>query len=72
MYTITQSVQGIYYDMIVAVEATKQGATMGKDTVSGVMFADGFVGISETPEGLQQQTEKALEYTRKCGEWQRT
>ena len=29
------------------------------------MFADDFVGISETPEGLQKQTEKALEYTRK-------
>ena len=29
------------------------------------MFADDFVGISETPEGLQKQIEKALEYTRK-------
>ena len=29
------------------------------------MFADCFVGISETPEGLQKQIEKALEYTRK-------
>ena len=36
---------------------------MGEDTVSGLMFADGFVGISETPEGLQKQIEKALEYT---------
>ena len=26
---------------------------------------DDFVGISETPEGLQKQIEKALEYTRK-------
>ena len=30
-----------------------------------MIFADDFVGISETPEGLQKQTEKALEYTRK-------
>ena len=35
------------------------------EKVSGVMFADDFVGISETPEGLQKQIEKALEYTRK-------
>ena len=28
------------------------------------MFVDDFVGISETPEGLQKQTEKALAYTR--------
>ena len=33
--------------------------------VSGLMFADDFVGISDTPEGLQKQIEKALEYTRK-------
>ena len=51
--------------MIVAVEAAKQGVTMGEDTVSGLMFADDFVGISETPEGLRKQIEKALEYTRK-------
>ena len=38
---------------------------MGEDTVSGLIFADDFVGISETPEGLQKQIEKALEYTRK-------
>ena len=29
------------------------------------MFADDFVVISETPEGLQKQIDKALEYTRK-------
>ena len=52
-------------DMLVAVEAAKQGVTMGEDTVSGLTFADDFVGISETPEGLQKQVEKALEYTRK-------
>ena len=41
-------------ELIVAVEAAKQGVTVG-DTVSGLMFADDFVGISETPEGLQKQ-----------------
>ena len=38
---------------------------MGEDTVSGLMFADDFVEISETPEGLQNLIEKALEYARK-------
>ena len=33
--------------------------------MSWLMFADDFVGISETPDGLQKQIEKALEYTRK-------
>ena len=51
--------------MIVAFEAAKQGIKMGEDTVSGLMFADDFVGTTETPEGLQEQIEKALEYTRK-------
>ena len=41
-------------DMIVAVEAAKQGVTVGGDTVSGLMFADDFVGISETSEGLKK------------------
>ena len=51
--------------MIVAVESAKQGVTMGGDTMSGLMIVDDFVGMSETPEGLQEQIEKALEYTRK-------
>ena len=49
--------------MIVAVEAAKQGVTVREDTVSGLMFADDFAGISETPEGSQEQIKKALEYT---------
>ena len=50
--------------MITAVEAAKQGVTLGGDTVSGLMFADGFMGISETtPDGLQEQIERALEST---------
>ena len=51
-------------DMILAVEAAKQGVTVREDTVSGLMFADDFVGRSEAPEGLQKRIEKALEYTR--------
>ena len=52
-------------ELIVTVAATKQGVTVGEDTEPGLIFADDFVGISETPEGLQKQVKKALEYTRK-------
>ena len=58
-------------DLIIAVEATKQGVKVGEDMVSGLMFADDFVGISDTPEGLQKQIEKALEYTRKWSDSER-
>ena len=50
-------------DLIVAVKASRQGVTVGEDTASELMFADDFVGISETPEALQKQLEKVLEYT---------
>lgn len=52
-------------DLIRAVEAVGQGAPVGEDSVSGLTFADDFVGISETPEGLQKQIDAALGYTRK-------
>ena len=55
----------IYINDMIAVVAAKQGFTMGEDTVSGLMFADDFGRISETPRGLKKQIEKALEYTRK-------
>ena len=55
----------VYIDDKIAVEAAKQGVTVGEDTVSGLMYANDFVGISETPERLQKQIEKTLEYTRK-------
>ena len=51
--------------LIVAVEAAKQGVTVGEDTMSGLMFADDFVGISEAPEGVQKQLETARSHTRK-------
>ena len=64
--TLSPNLFKIYInDLIVAVEGARQGVTVGEDTVSGLMFADDFVGISETPEGLQKQIEEALEYTRK-------
>ena len=42
-------------DMIVAVEAAKEGVTTGEDTVSGFMFAHDFVRIPETPEGFTRR-----------------
>ena len=45
-------------EMVVAVEAAKQEVTTGEDTVSGLIFADDFVGISETRKGLQKQIKK--------------
>ena len=33
-------------DMLVAVEEAKKGVTVGEEKVSGLMFADEFVGIS--------------------------
>ena len=63
--TISPNLFKVYInDMTVADEAAKQGVTMGEDTVSGLTFAGDFVGLSETPEGLQKQIQKALEYTR--------
>ena len=56
-------------DLIVAVEAAKQGVTVGEDTVSGLMFAGDVVGTSKTHKGLQKQIENALEYT---GKWRVT
>ena len=37
--------------------------------MSGLKFADDFMGISETPEGLEKQIERVLEYT---GKWRVT
>ena len=57
--TLSPNVFKVYTNgMIVAVEAAKQGVTMGDDTVSGLMFADDFVTnirntrrIAETDRG---------------------
>ena len=53
--TLSPTLFKIFIDgLIMAVEAVKQGVKMGEDMVSGLMFADDFVGISDTPEGLQK------------------
>ena len=56
MYVITQcNLFKVYIiDKIVEVEAANQGVTVREDSVSGLMFADDFVGKSSTPEGLQE------------------
>ena len=38
---------------MIAVEAARQGVTVGEDAVSGLIFADDFMRIS--PEGLLKQ-----------------
>ena len=45
--TLSPNIFKVYInDMIVAVEAAEHRVTMGEDTVSGLVFADDFVGIS--------------------------
>ena len=43
-------------------KAEEHKITVGEDAVLALMFADGFLGISEAPEGLQTLVEKALAY----------
>lgn len=45
-------------DMTIPVEAAKQGVEVGDHMVSGSTFANDFVGLSETPEGLQRQNRR--------------
>ena len=54
MYVITIHLKytEVFNDLIEAVEAAKQGVTVGKDTVSGLRLADDFGGTKKTPEGL--------------------
>ena len=60
--------------LVVSVEAAKQGVTVGEYTMSALMFAGDFVKISRTFAGLQKQTEKALRRVHYLGngECQRT
>ena len=45
--TLSPILFSIYVDdLIIAVEAARQGVTAGEDTLSGSMFADDLVGIS--------------------------
>ena len=49
-------------DLLKVVEAVGQGVVVGKPSVSGMLFADDFVGMSDTPEGLQLQIDAAKVY----------
>ena len=54
--TLSPNLFKVYIDgMIVVVEAAKQGVTVEEDAVSGMMYEDDFVGISEISEGLQNK-----------------
>ena len=56
MYTLSPNLFKVCIDdVIVADEAAKQGVTTEEDTVSGLMFVDGFVGISKTTERKHKQ-----------------
>lgn len=53
-------------DPMIAMEAANRGVKVRGWTISGLTFADDFVGISKTLEGRRKQIEKALQCTRKC------
>ena len=50
-------------DLLKIVEAVGQGVEVGETSVSGMLFADDFVGMSDAPEGLQMQIDAAKAYT---------
>ena len=52
-------------DLLKVVEAVGQGVDVGERSVSGMLFADDFVGMSDTPEGLQMQIDAAKEFADK-------
>ena len=53
-----------YVTSLVILGSSSRSSKARSHTVSGCVFADDSVGISETPEGLLEQVKKALEYTR--------
>ena len=56
-----------YTNVMIAVEAAKHGVTGGGDTVSGLMFADDFVGMSETSEGeTSTERTRVTAHVKKC------
>ncbi|CAB1115185.1 unnamed protein product [Ectocarpus sp. CCAP 1310/34] len=54
-------------DLLEVVDAVRKGVRVGDTatSVSGMLFADDFVGMSDTPEGLQLQIDAAKKYTDK-------
>lgn len=56
----------VFHDkMLNIVEAVVQGVKVGKSEVSGLSYADDFVGVSDTREGLQKQIDIAMELASK-------
>ncbi|CAB1102257.1 unnamed protein product [Ectocarpus sp. CCAP 1310/34] len=54
-------------DLLEVVEAVRKGVKVGdtETSVSGMLFADDFVGMSDTPEGLQLQIDAATKFNNK-------
>ncbi|CAB1119768.1 unnamed protein product [Ectocarpus sp. CCAP 1310/34] len=54
-------------DLLEVVEAVRKGVKVGdtETSVTGMLFADDFVGMSDTPEGLQLQIDAAKKFTDK-------
>lgn len=52
-------------DMLKVVEAIGPGVNVGESQVSALLFADDFVGMCDTPEGLQQQIGIGMEFARR-------
>ncbi|CAB1121568.1 unnamed protein product [Ectocarpus sp. CCAP 1310/34] len=54
-------------DLLNVVEAVRKGVKVGdtETSVSGMLFADDFVGMSDTPEGLQLQIDAAKKFADK-------
>ena len=59
--------EGFFNDLLEVVEAVRKGVKVGdtETSVSGMLFADDFVGMSDTPEGLQLQIDAAKKFTDK-------
>ncbi|CAB1109340.1 unnamed protein product [Ectocarpus sp. CCAP 1310/34] len=49
-------------DLLEVVEAVRKGVKDTETSVSGMLFADDFVGMSDTPEGLQLQIDAAKKW----------
>lgn len=52
-------------DLLTDVEAVGKGEEIGESSVSGLLFADDFVGISYTPAALQLQINAAKAFSEK-------
>ncbi|CAB1115344.1 ABC [Ectocarpus sp. CCAP 1310/34] len=67
-YTLSPTLFQVFInDLLEVVEAVRKGVKVGdtETSVSGMLFADDFVGMSDTPEGLQLQIDAAKKFTDK-------